>query len=348
MTNITTRTRTTRVLMPSQPNKDEASRLAPFIDWLDEHQQDWHQPNLAAYRDHLLNDYQNPRRTRQPGLAPSSVATHLATIRGRYQQLLRDNDIRQELYNLAPAASSPADKAAFVNELLARVQNAIHHTTAPVRVIQRQDEADGHHIRLTGHQLTALLQAPGIDTLLGLRDTAILALLAMTGIRESELVALDVDDLRQHYDGALALHVRDGKGGKARLVPYGAGDWCLAYVDAWLAAAGITSGAVFRGLYKGGKVRPNRITTRAINKLMLNYHISIDGQQRAVKPHDLRRTYAKLLHDGGMSIQYIASNLGHASIETTSHYIGRGDGHQRQPSAVIQPPHKLASLTRLV
>lgn len=347
--NAISTTTSTSILMPSQPSKDEASRLAPFIDWLDAHQQAWYQPDLAAYRDYLLNTYQNARRPhRQPGLAPSSASTHLATIRGRYQQLLRDNDVRSMLYSLAPSSASAADKAAFVNELLARLQNAVHHTTAPVKLVQRQDEADSEHLRLNVSQLTSLLQAPGIDTLAGLRDTAILALMACTGIREAELVALDVDDLRQQYDGALAVRVRDGKGGKQRLVPYGAFDWCLAYVDAWLAAAGIQSGAVFRGLFRGGKLRPGRITTRAVNKLMLNYCISIDGQQRAVKPHDLRRTYAKLLHDSGMSMQYIASNLGHASITTTSRYIGRGDAQQRQPSAIIQPPHKLNKLGRLV
>ena len=44
---------------------------------------------------------------------------------------------------------------------------------------------------------------------------------------------LDVGDLRQRLGGELALHVREGKGARERLVPYGDLDWCLAVVDAW-------------------------------------------------------------------------------------------------------------------
>jgi site-specific recombinase XerD len=68
-----------------------------------------------------------------------------------------------------------------------------------------------------------------------------------TGIREAELCALTVEDLRQRLGGSLALHVCQGKGAKERLVPYGALEWVLAIVEAWLRIASVTDGPVFRG-----------------------------------------------------------------------------------------------------
>src|SRR5690606_31217920 len=121
------------------------------------------------------------------GLKPTSVAAHLATIRGVYGQLLRDNRTRDALYALTPAAASPADRKAYVDEALARLQNATAPAASAVRVVTSRDQTDTAHLRLTVAEANALLEAPGVDTPLGLRDTAIIALLLCTGIRELEL-----------------------------------------------------------------------------------------------------------------------------------------------------------------
>ena len=110
----------------------------------------------------------------------------------------------------------------------------------------RQDGPDAEHLRLTTEQANALLAAPGIHTLRGLRDTAAIALMLCTGIREGELSALDVENLQQRLVGELALHVREGKGCKERLIPYGELSWVLAIVDRWLELTGIETGPVFR------------------------------------------------------------------------------------------------------
>ena len=334
--------------LPIDPSPSVKTRLATYVAWLDQTARSWWQPDLATYRDHLLHHHTSPHRPkRKPGLSPSTVKTHLVAIRSRYNQLLRSNQVRQLLHDLAPATASPADRKALVDEVLVQMQNAVHPTTATVQTVTVQDHSDGDHLRLTAGQVEDLVRAPGLDTIQGLRDTAIMALLATTGVREAELIDLDCDDLRQTYDGVPALRVRDGKGGKQRLVPYGDGVWSLVYVDAWLDAAGIVDGAVFRGLYKGGKVRPGRLTTRSVNRLFQTYQIAVNGLPRTVQPHDLRRTYAKLNYDAGMPMTYLASNLGHASIETTASYVGRGDGRQRQPGSVLRMPHRASQLTRL-
>src|SRR5258708_18345076 len=105
--------------------------------------------------------------------------------------------------------------------------------------------------------------------LVGLRDTCLIAFMLCTGLRESELCALDVADLRQHLGETLALHIREGKGAKARLVPYGDLDFVLAVADVWLRAAGIQDGAVFRGFRKGNKgLRTGRLTGRAAQDVL--------------------------------------------------------------------------------
>ena len=145
-----------------------------------------------------------------------------------------------------------------------------------------------------------------------LRDAALLAVLVCTGLREMELVALDVSDLRQRVNGRLGVAVREGKGAKSRFVPYGGLSVVLEYVDAWKRSAGIHSGALFRGLRraKAGEdepVRPTRLGVRTVLDVLERYPLYIDGESRVVRPHDLRRTYARLLHDAGMPLTAISA-----------------------------------------
>jgi site-specific recombinase XerC len=308
-------------------NKDRDCRLRRFIDWQTQAGQDWHNPNLAAWRDDLLAQ----------GLAPSTVAAYMATVRGRYGEIGKDNAIRQQIFDSTPERLSPADRFAMVNEVITRMQNAVDPKQAPVKVLIKQDRADSEHTRLSGRQAANLLKAPGTSTLKGLRDTAMLAVMLCTGIREGELVALNVSDLRQRLDGELALLVRHGKGNKQRLIPYGEYDFCLALVDLYLHRAGITEGVVFRGMVKGDKIRTDGkpLTTRSVQKILARYPVMIDGQVKAIKPHDCRRTYARLQYDSGATLESIQENLGHSSVETTRLYIGRLDAKARRGRAAF-------------
>lgn len=313
--------------IPPNASKDVRSRLKAFIDW-NGHGYALTQPDLVAYRDYLTIDRK---------LSTSSVKAHLSTIRGRYQALMRDNTFRDFLYAQTPADSSPADKAAYVNEILVRLQNAVHPSASVVKTITKQDVSDQQHLRLSIAEAQALLNAPGTHNLKAVRDTAILAMFLASGIREQELVDLDVGDLRNTLGGELALLVREGKGGKQRLVPYGGLSWCLVIVDTYLILAGISEGAVFRGFYKGGKrIRKTRIHKRAINQILNAYPIVINGEMNVVKPHDLRRTYARMQYMAGMDMLALKDNLGHASVQTTEHYIGTLDVSARLPDNVLK------------
>lgn len=323
---LTTRAGDARALLvPREGNKDTLHRAGKFTDWLQATGGRWYAPDLAAYRDALLG----------AGLQAASVAAHLSTVRGQYRRVIRDNATRQRLFNAAPAESSLADKKAFVDEVLARLDNALDPTAAPVKVVTQQDRADAAHVRLTQAEAEALLNAPGTGSPVGLRDTALIALLLCTGLREAEVCGLDVGDLRQRLGGELAVHVRAGKGCKARLVPYGELTWALAIVEKWLAVAGIEAGPVFRGFYRGGrKIRATRLTPRAVQMILGRYPVMVDGHQGTVTPHDLRRTYARRLYEAGVDVVAIQQNLGHADLRTTLGYIGTLDADQRRAPAV--------------
>ncbi len=323
------------VLLRDQLVKDERHRLITFLGWLDHTQRAWYQPDIGSYRDYLLHEYQG--QNGEP-LAPNSVRAHLSTVRARYRAVLRDARTRDALYAMTPQQASPADRKALVDEVIERIRNAIDPEASPVRTIKQQDVADDAHVRLTEAQANELMTAPGMKTLRGIRDTALISLMLCTGLREAELCALNVDDLRQRLGGELALLVREGKGAKQRLIPYGALQWVLLVVDIWLQHAGIEHGAVFRGFYRGARrVRSARLSIRSVNFILDQYPISIDDAIRTVNPHDLRRTYARRLYDAGTDLLAIRDNLGHADTRTTLRYIGTMDASKRRPSAVFRP-----------
>jgi site-specific recombinase XerD len=300
--------------MPKNAYKDVYSRrIRKFTTWLDDTGRQWTSPDLATYRDELLERY-----------VPSTVSAHLSTIRAQYSRLLMDNATRDLLFDVAATQTDNAvERKVIVDEIVTRLSNEMNPKSFTVKLITRQDVADSAPLRLTREQAEALLMAPGVDTRQGLRDTAIIALMLCTGIREAELSALDVKDLRQELGGKLALHVRKGKDTKARLVPYGELDFCLAIVDKWLANAGIQSGPVFKEFYKGAKkMRRGRLFVRAIEYILFDYPITITGKVTHVKPHDCRRTYARRLYEAGADLIAIQQNLGHADTLTTLGYIG--------------------------
>ena len=320
------------MLIPKDAGKDRRSRLGRFADWLQETGRAWHEPDLPAYRDHLLTTHK-----------PSSVASCLATVRGRYRQLLREDATLEALFAQAGATlqeqghqDDPANRAAIVGVIEKRLRNALDPERSAVKQETKQDRTDKEcGIRLTKEQASALIASPGLGSLIGLRDTAILALMLCTGLREAELCALEVHDLRETSEGELGAHVVMGKGAKSRMIFYGAGVWCLAIVDKWLEAAGITSGPCFRGFYKGAqRLRPGKLTTRSIQKIVGAYPVMIAGRATRVRPHDCRRTYARRCFDEGMDLVAIQQNLGHSNLSTTLKYVGVLGADKRRPPAL--------------
>lgn len=311
------------MLLPLR-GKDTYSRVVKFVAWSNG-RSDWWQPDLAAYRDDLIIG----------GLAPISVSAYLGTLRGQYQKLLISNEIRDRLYAMIDPKLPLSDRRSFVEELIARLRNAVHASAAPVKVTTVQDETDSKHLRLTVEQAEQLLAAPDTSTLIGLRDVAVIAMLLCTGIREGEVCGIDVDDLWCSLGAEPALLIRHGKGDKQRLVPYGDLVWCVDLARSWMDHAHITEGPVFRGMARGNAVRVKRITTRSIQRILASYPIVIRGCLVYVRPHDCRRTYARLMYEAGMDLLAIQQNLGHTSASITQGYIGALDVSARRARGVM-------------
>jgi integrase len=184
--------------------QDERYLLQKFVNWVRWQPGFFLSPNLAAYRDYLL----------ETGIMPTTAASYLGVIRRRYEDVSRDRDL---LYSLITSQAPFLVKKGVVDEFVERIRNAIHPKSARLRIEHVQDNPDEKAIRLTKEQSAELLRAPKLDTLRGIRDTAMIALALCTGVREAELVNLSVSDLRKHLDRELALYVRQGKGNKTRL-----------------------------------------------------------------------------------------------------------------------------------
>lgn len=172
-------------------------------------------------------------------------------------------------------------------------------------------------------EMERLLDAPDASTIQGRRDRAILELFYASGLRLSELVDLDWQDV--NLVGRIA-RVR-GKGGKERLVPFNhttmeAMKTMLADRSAFPAVASSrrppdrhrrARDPLFLNL-RGG-----RLTTRSVDRVVRRYVRAVSIAQ-GISPHALRHTFATHLLQAGADLRAIQELLGHARLSTTQRY----------------------------
>lgn len=166
---------------------------------------------------------------------------------------------------------------------------------------------------LTEDDVQALILAPDLRTALGLRDRAMLETLYASGLRVSELVALNVSQLNRN---AGVLRVM-GKGAKERLVPVGeeALDWIRKYLaEARPQLLGARScDALFV------TARAQAMTRQAFWNLIKRYAAHA-GIRKKVSPHTLRHAFATHLLNHGADLRVVQLLLGHTDISTTQIY----------------------------
>jgi integrase/recombinase XerD len=210
------------------------------------------------------------------------------------------------------------------------------HTVTPPKPARRLPKA------LSIDQVQAMLDAPGSDTPLGLRDTALLELLYGTGARISEAVGLDVDDVTRLLgvaadatdDLAPGLRVL-GKGGRERIVPVGS--YARAALDAYLvrgrpvlAARATGSPALFLN------TRGRRLSRQSAWGVLRDVAARA-GIETDVSPHTLRHSFATHLLDGGADVRVVQELLGHASVTTTQIYTLVTVDHLREVYLTAHP-----------
>ena len=139
------------------------------------------------------------------------------------------------------------------------------------------------------------------------RDVAVLELFYSTGMRLSELVAINVEDVDTYSDTVRVL----GKGRKERLCPIGSP--AMQAIQRYRQKASVQSGPLFRS--KLGR----RITTRAVTDIVEKYW-KHSGLPIHITPHKFRHSFATHLLNNGADLRSVQSLLGHASLSTTQIY----------------------------
>ena len=167
---------------------------------------------------------------------------------------------------------------------------------------------------LSQQELQRLLNLPNITDPLGIRDRSIIETLYATAIRRSELINLDLSDLDLTSQ---TLHIRQGKGGKSRLLPIG--ETALHWLDKYLLTTrpklllNDTEQALFISGY--GDRLSSGYLGNWMRKMLTEAEINRPGGC-----HLLRHTCATDMLEGGADIRYIQQMLGHSSLDTTSIY----------------------------
>jgi integrase len=232
----------------------------------------------------------------------------LQTYRSRLEaQGLAASTINVRLAALRKLAAEAADNGLLDPALAAGI--------AKVRGVRQIGIRAGNWLTLEEARL--LLAAPDSGTLKGKRDQAILAVLIGCGLRRSEMVALTVNHLEKR-DARWVILDLVGKGSRRRTVPVPR--WVKLHLDAWIEAAGIDEGRLFRAVDKSGRVWGSGLTEKVVWWTVLEYARPLGFHNLA--PHDLRRTCAKLCRASGGDLEQIQLLLGHASIQTTERYLG--------------------------
>jgi len=234
------------------------------------------------------SDYLNHKSVReyltylqQQGLSRATMSRKLAALRSFVKYLCRENILPN---NPIAAVSTP-----------------------------RQDKKLPRFLYPT--EVEMLLNAPNKSTPAGKRDVAILEVLYACGLRVSELVGADLDDINWEEE---LIKVR-GKGNKERIVPIGkqARQAVQDYINhgrlALARKASPSSPAIF--LNKSGQ----RISQRSIRNIIDKYMEEIALNQ-AISPHTLRHSFATHMLNNGADLRSVQELLGHIKLSTTQIY----------------------------
>ena len=175
---------------------------------------------------------------------------------------------------------------------------------------------------LSVEEIDALLSVEKALTPMSLRDRAMIEIMYATGVRVSELVSLDIDDVDLDENFVRCM----GKGSKERIIPVH--DEAVEAVRVYLqdgreSLAGPAAGRALFVSRKGGRL------TRQALWLILKGRAQAAGIERKITPHTLRHSFATHLLIGGAQLRHVQELLGHASITTTQVYTHLTSEHVR-------------------
>ncbi len=230
-----------------------------------------------------------------------------------------------------PAEISPLDLRQYVSDLHAAgyARSSISRRLASLRSFfrfaQREGTVDSNPAKplrnprkqrtlphfMTSEEVERLLLSPNASGKMGARDLAILETMYSTGVRVSELVGLNVEDLDLE-DGVARVR---GKGKRERFAPLGS--FAVGAIQHWLEGRG--DGALDWKDPVFVNRLGTRLSTRSVGR-MLEKYLAQAGLDRRTTPHTLRHSFATHLLDRGADIRSVQELLGHRSLVTTQIY----------------------------
>ena len=228
-----------------------------------------------------------------------------------------------ELHKQRISASSSARKLSAIRTFVKFLQREELIGDDPSSLVASPKKPETIPAHLSVSEMSRLLEMPDPSTPLGRRDRAILELFYASGLRLSELVGLDMEDVNLSSRMVRVM----GKGRKQRLVPFNMST--ADAVRAWLkdrAAAGHRTDVAGQAKrpraaaaplflnYRGG-----RLSTRSVDRLVRRYVASC-GAKFGISPHALRHSFATHLLANGADLRAIQELLGHARLSTTQRY----------------------------
>ena len=229
-----------------------------------------------------------------------------------------------ELYDRGHARASSARRLAAIRSFGRYLRREQHIDTDPGALVATPKQERKVPARLGMREVAQLLAGPDATTSLGRRDRAILELFYASGLRLSELVGLDLEDITRSSRLVRVL----GKGGKERIVPFNrrAAAALRAYLgdrEALVASVpereashrrrGLPAAPLFVN-YRGGRLSP-----RSVDRLVRRY-VAATSRRYGISPHALRHSFATHLLERGADLRSIQELLGHARLSTTQRY----------------------------
>ena len=245
-------------------------------------------------------------------LAPSSIGRALASIAYMHRQA-------------GLVAPQAAEGGTTLLDALAGIRRS--RTTTPAR----KNAADADIVM-------KLLWAIEGESLIAIRDRALITLGMALAARRSELVALDVADLEWEEKG-LRVTIRRSKTDKEAkgavvAVPEGRRLTPLAHLRVWLASAKITDGAVFRPIWKGGRVRDARMSDHAVARIIQARAKAVGLDPSRFGGHSLRAGFVTAAARAGADVWKIQQVSRHKSMQVLSGYVRDArlfDDHAGEP-----------------
>jgi integrase/recombinase XerC len=297
--------------------------------------------HLAAFLEHLaLNEHASDHTVRAYDSDLSQFLAFLSQQTGRRRSDLATADFSQasirsflgDLHKRGNARASAARKLAALRTFARYLRREGVLESDPAALVgtpRREQRLPAH---LGEKEMTALLEMPDVSHPLGRRDRAILELFYASGLRLSELVSLDLDDVNLSTRVVRVM----GKGRKERMVPFNRAT--EAAIRAWLkdwesfadgmrgagrAVRGAGRGSGKRAIKRGDPLFLNyqggRLSTRSVDRLVRKY-VAQCTTRFGISPHALRHSFATHLLERGADLRSIQELLGHARLSTTQRY----------------------------